>query len=356
MTEKVVVREVKETYDDLEEAIELLGGFKVVDDDIVVIKPNLCDFRPSWEGGTTDPKIVAAFIKLIRKNSNPRIVIVESDHAIASADEEFERMGYKDLAESLGVELINLSKDKRYDVALDGYFFKTLEVPETLLKATKIVSIAKLKTHAQQKITCNMKNVFGLLPRKSKSRYHIFMNEVLADLNGYYAPSLCIIDGIFGMEGFGPSDGDKKDTGIIILGMNPIATDAVAAEVMGFDPHSVPNLKFAEKAKLGSIDDIEIFSNINLKSISTFKFIPLHSYLAYRGSFFLNKVSHKVHNQFINISEFISQLGVGFLVLSQGYFFIPSFGVLYRKDAFRYAKGLVYRIFTILQLKIGGLI
>lgn len=356
MINKVVIRKVEKIYEDLKEAIDLLGGFKIIDDDFVVIKPNLCDFRPSWEGSTTDPKIVEAFIKIIRENANPRIAIVESDHAIASADEEFERMGYKDLAESLGVELINLSKDKRYNVVLNGHYFETLEVPETLLKATKIVSIAKLKTHAQQKITCNMKNLFGLLPRKSKAKYHSFMNEVLADLNEYYKPTLCIIDGIVGMEGFGPSDGDKKNTGIIIIGTNPINTDSIAAKLMGFNPHSIPNLKYAEKAKLGCIDKIEVVSNIDMNSISKFKFIPIYSYSSYRISFFLMRVNYKFNKVFMDISDFISQLGVGFLVLIQGYLFIPSFGVLYRKDAFRYARGLIYRVFTILQMKMGGLI
>lgn len=352
MTEKVVVRKVEEIYEDLKEAIEMLGGFSVVDEDFIIIKPNLCDFRPSWEGGTTDPKIVEAFIKLIQENANPRIAIVESDHAVASADQEFQRMGYKDLAESLGVELVNLSKDKRYDVALDGYFFETLEVPETLLKATKIVSIAKLKTHAQQKITCNMKNLFGFLPRKSKAKYHIFMNEVLADLSGFYKPSLCIIDGIVGMEGFGPSDGDKKELGLIICGKNPVSSDSVAAKIMGFDPNRIPNLKFAEKAKIGSIKDVDIDSDISIDSIERFKFVPLSSYLSYRFSFWISRIRFKVNKGINGVSSFISQMGVGFVVLSRGYLFIPDFGLILRKDAYRYAKGLIMRMLLLFKLKL----
>ena len=117
MGEKVSVKKIENILIDLNEAIELTGGFDVTDDDFVAIKPNLCDFRPSWEGGTTDPELVEAFIKIIRKKANPRIAIVESDHAVGGADDEFERMGYSELADRLGVNLINLSSDKRYEVA-----------------------------------------------------------------------------------------------------------------------------------------------------------------------------------------------------------------------------------------------
>jgi len=171
MKEIVAVKRVDDISDDLCEAIELAGGFDVNDNDFIVIKPNLCDFRPPWEGGTTDPRIVEAFIKIIREKANPSITIVESDHAVAGADEEFERMGYRELANRLGVGLVNLSKDKRYEVMLEGRYFETLKTTETLLRATRIVSIAKLKTHVQQKITCNMKNLFGLLPGKYKATF-----------------------------------------------------------------------------------------------------------------------------------------------------------------------------------------
>jgi uncharacterized protein (DUF362 family) len=350
MKEKVAIKRVENIFNDLKEAIELTGGFDVTDDDFIVIKPNLCDFRPSWEGGTTDPKIVEAFIEIIREKANPRIAIVESNHAVGDADDEFERMGYTELAENIGVDLVNLSKDKRYEVALEGYFFETLEVPETLLRATKIISIAKLKTHAQQKITCSMKNLFGLLPRKAKAKYHPFMNEVLADLNEFYKPSLCIIDGIVGMEGFGPSDGDKKEVGIIICGRNPVAVDAVAARIMGFYPRGVPNLRFAEKRGSGTIRNIEVIEDAD--SAERFEFIPFYSYWAYRVAFFLSRVGYRINNLLEGFSSFISQMGVGFIVLRRGYFFIPDFGVLYRKDAWRYAKGLVMRVVIGVRLKI----
>jgi len=350
MKEKVVIKKVDNIFEDLKEAINLCGGINIRDDDFIVIKPNLCDFRPSWEGSTTDPKIVETFIKIIRETANSRIAIVESNHAIASADDEFEIMGYKEMANRLGVELVNLSNDKKFEVVLDGHFFETLEVPETLLKATQIISIAKLKTHAQQKITCSMKNLLGMIPKKIKAKYHPFMNEVLADLNEFYRPSLCIIDGIVGMEGFGPSDGDKKEVGVIIYGKNPVSVDSIAAKVMGFNPEKIPNLKYANKVGIGAIRDVEIIGDVDV--VKKFRFIPFYSYWAYRASFLISKVGYRINNLLDGFSKFVSQMGVGFIVLRKGYLFIPDFGMLLRKDAFRYARGLMMRLILCFKLKI----
>ncbi|VVB64355.1 Uncharacterised protein [uncultured archaeon] len=346
----VVVRKVTNLSEDLRVSIDSLGGLSDINDkDFIIIKPNLCDFRPSWEGGTTDPQIIKELIKLIRIDANPRIAIVESNHSIADAEEEFERLGYIELADELSIELINLSKEKMYEVQLDGNYFKVLKVPEALLKSTKIISVAKLKTHSQQRITCNMKNLFGLISAREKVKYHAFMNEVLFDLCNYYSPYLSIIDGIFGMEGFGPSIGDKKKVGIIICGKDIVATDAAAAKVMGFKPTSVPYLKYAEKHGLGSTRDINIIKNYD--EDTKFNFVPFYSYGIYRLSFFIKRIGSGLEKFFNSASKFISLGSIGSIVLLRGFFVTSELGVLLRKHATMFLRGLFERIWILAMLK-----
>ena len=47
---------------------------------------------------------------------------------------------------------------------------------------------------------------------------------------------------------------------LIIAGTNPLATDMVAANVMGFEPEEIPTFEWAWKAGMEprSLDDIEI--------------------------------------------------------------------------------------------------
>jgi uncharacterized protein (DUF362 family) len=102
------------------------------------------------------------------------------------------------------------------------------------------------------------------------------LNRILlyADPNGYLRPDdvdsrkryLTIIDGIIGGEGNGPIDVDPIASGVLLLSTDPVAADAVAARLMGFDPSKIPIIARAAQLadyRLGaaSLDDIEVLSN-----------------------------------------------------------------------------------------------
>jgi len=54
-----------------------------------------------------------------------------------------------------------------------------------------------------------------------------------------------VVDGIVGMEGSGPMQGDPVDSGVVLIGTDPVAVDAVAATVMGLDWHRIPMIREA---------------------------------------------------------------------------------------------------------------
>jgi uncharacterized protein (DUF362 family) len=55
----------------------------------------------------------------------------------------------------------------------------------------------------------------------------------------------CFVDGVVGMEGEGPMAGDAVPAGVVLAGDDPVAVDARAAEVMGFDSGKVQTIKAA---------------------------------------------------------------------------------------------------------------
>jgi uncharacterized protein (DUF362 family) len=59
---------------------------------------------------------------------------------------------------------------------------------------------------------------------------------------------LVVIDGSMAMEGNGPGEGKLVPMDVIIAGTNPLATDMVAANVMGFEPAEIPTFGWANKA------------------------------------------------------------------------------------------------------------
>jgi uncharacterized protein (DUF362 family) len=58
-----------------------------------------------------------------------------------------------------------------------------------------------------------------------------------------------IVDGIIGMEGNGPMQGDPVQTGVVLGGDDPVAVDMLAARVMGFDWKKIPLISETFKLK-----------------------------------------------------------------------------------------------------------
>ena len=295
-----VVRATQETAKSATlKSIDLIDGLGDVEGKRnIIIKPNLCRPSSSQSGCTTDLKIVEAVIEKINKISNSNILVAETNNFVASADETFRRLGYLDLEKKYrNVKCINLSKQKKLRLSLNGKIFSTLQVPENLIFSDYIINIAKLKTHVDYYYTGVLKNTFGFLPSRQRRRlYHGFMNEVLTDLNTLYKPDLAIIDGIVGMEGFGPVGGKPKTVGVVISSKDPVAADATAAEIVGIKPSKIKYLKYAEKNGLGKINDIEVVG-CSIEEVKTsFEFIPFKWYTLGKISLWLQRFSARLSN------------------------------------------------------------
>ncbi|MEM3673760.1 MAG: DUF362 domain-containing protein [Candidatus Bathyarchaeia archaeon] len=73
-------------------------------------------------------------------------------------------------------------------------------------------------------------------------------------------PALCIVDATTCLEGEGPFKGEPLQLNMIVAGDNAVATDAVMANVMGFEPRKIMHLRLAFEKGLGpiSLDEIDI--------------------------------------------------------------------------------------------------
>jgi uncharacterized protein (DUF362 family) len=263
MNSKVIVKKVvsnQEVEQSFSSAITSLGeNNSIASASKIVIKPNLCCTKSSQSGTTTDVELIDCLIKSIRSvNSSAEIKIVESNNAGGKADKIFQELGYGQLEKYPGVKLVNISTDKKYHMEINGHSLANLVVPETLIEMDYFVSVAKLKTNILTKTTGILKNQFGCLTKASKKNFHPFLSEVLTDINSLFKPNLSILDGCPGMSGFGPVDGNPVQTDLLIIGNDPVATDAVGVRIMGFKPKSVAHLKYAAKHKLGEIENYEL--------------------------------------------------------------------------------------------------
>jgi uncharacterized protein (DUF362 family) len=221
--------------------------------DKVLIKVNFITDKTWDTGATTDPIVVEAIIKKL-EDLPLKIYVVESDATITNADKAFEKTGMKDMCERNDVEWLNLRyvKDKiKLDIS-NGETLQSIIVPRLVVESA-VISAAKLKTHINTTVTLGMKNMFGLLPDKFKGKYHMKgISKVVVDINTVLRPIFTVIDGFVGMEGRGPTDGTPVQMNLIIAGSDPVATDATAARVMGFNPYEITHIRKAYEKGLGN--------------------------------------------------------------------------------------------------------
>jgi hypothetical protein len=76
------------------------------------------------------------------------------------------------------------------------------------------------------------------------------------------------------MEGFGPVEGNPINTGLIIVGNDPLSTDIETVKIMGFNPKSIPHIRYAKKHGLKKFEKIEVINNVQDYKIKKFTFIP----------------------------------------------------------------------------------
>jgi uncharacterized protein (DUF362 family) len=221
--------------------------------DKVLIKVNFITDKTWNTGATTDPIVVEAIIKKL-EDLPLKIYVVESDATITNADKAFEKTGMKDMCERNDVEWLNLRyvKDKIKLNISNGEALQSIIVPRLVMESA-VISAAKLKTHINTTVTLGMKNMFGLLPDKFKGKYHMKgISKVVVDINTVLRPVFTVIDGFVGMEGRGPTDGTPVQMNLIIAGRDPVATDATAARVMGFNPYEITHIRKAYEKGLGN--------------------------------------------------------------------------------------------------------
>jgi uncharacterized protein (DUF362 family) len=314
-----------ELFPTLERMFDQLGGLgRLVKNKTVAIKLNLtgsADTRLAHltheDTYWTHHRVIAATVHLLGKAGARRIRLLESPWATADPLEEFILAAGWDPEEFLSaharVEFENtnyLGRGNRYSrlpVPHGGHIFKAFDLNHSYEDCDVFVSLAKLKEHVTTGVTLAMKNCFGITPctiygqgagidepslvptggrsplhfgDRQPSRSALPENDpasprddkyrvprIVADLAAARPIHLSVIDGIKSMSGCeGPWYPRARAVapGVLIAGLNPVCTDAVATAVMGFDPmadRGTPpfencdsTLRLAEEHRVGTRD------------------------------------------------------------------------------------------------------
>lgn len=265
----------------------------------VGIKPNLTG-GPAWDSAlpipaaelfVTHPALIGELVKLFYEAGAGKVTILEG----LGDERNFAAWGYTSMARSVGADLIDLCKPYPYSsfqafpVQPKPNIYDSFNLNPILNEIHVFVSVAKMKCHAIAGVTLSLKNLFGIVPTglykrdeadTNRSAFHDTgtfdrrIPRVIIDLNIARPIHLAVIDGILTAEGGeGPwlENLSPVHPGLLVASKDPVAADAVATALMGFDPagesgklpytHGENHIALAAAAGLGTnrLEEIGIF-------------------------------------------------------------------------------------------------
>jgi len=244
---KIAVEKVGEDlHDALIKAISALDDAHLSPHDRVLIKPNIVEPVSPQSGNITNPQLVDAIIRWCKDSGVKEIVLGEGPSYYVSEarlPDCFTQTGHKDVAERYGIGWVLfdhhphvLYKDRSPRLP------REFGVSHFAFDFNKIINVPVLKTHYLTRVTLAMKNLKGFLRRGDKPRFHSHLAEAIVELNKLVRPHLNIVDGTM------------AEIPIIVAGRDIVATDSVAASLMGFNPRSVETIRLGCEAGLGKMD------------------------------------------------------------------------------------------------------
>jgi uncharacterized protein (DUF362 family)/Pyruvate/2-oxoacid:ferredoxin oxidoreductase delta subunit len=207
----------------------------------VLLKPNLLAAAAVEKRVTTDPALVEQVGRLALAAGGE--VIIGDSPALDPFAKVGKRTGMAQAAFNLGVELVELDQP----TPLEGSGrFKNLNLSRRALEADVIINLPKLKTHCQMALTLGVKNMFGAVVAQRKAEWHHMANDyitfagMLLEVARAARPALTILDGIWGMEGNGPSNGRPRFFGLLAAAREALILDLNVAAMLGLDWDNYP--------------------------------------------------------------------------------------------------------------------
>ncbi|MBN2414005.1 DUF362 domain-containing protein [candidate division KSB1 bacterium] len=247
---------------------------------------------PVGETYWTNPELLRALGQLLKDMGVGKIYVLEAIYDWESIN----NYGYKQVIDSLGATFIDLNQTAPYSdyvqrpVGNQRLIYSSLTQNGVLNDLDCFISLPKAKLHKGAGVTHGMKNLVGTLPvpcgkynagGSNRSGIHQHRTQydgnpdsnlcrVIIDLNHATPINLVVNDAVKTVLGSeGPWNRDEwalvpKNFNRLIVGKDPVATDAISTKIIGYDPMaedktwpfptSINYLKLADELGMGNYD------------------------------------------------------------------------------------------------------
>ena len=272
MDKHTVVLIPLDTYDQpqvdeaVREGFRLLGGVEqfVRPEERILLKPNLLARALPQKAITTHPAVFSAVCRALTEAGCTHLSSGDSPgNPTTTPEKAAEGSGIAGAAAHYGVEKADFSSGSIVPFP-EGRTAKSFYLCKGVQEADALINVCKMKTHALERITGAVKNLYGCVTGVNKATGHAaypnsdVFADMLADLNRCIAPRLHIMDGVSAMEGNGPTSGTPTPMNVLLFSADPVALDSVFAALIHLSPSAIPTCVFGAEQGLGVMDAQQI--------------------------------------------------------------------------------------------------
>lgn len=217
----------------------------------VLVKPNLLMAKYL---ACTSPEVVAAVCAWI-VDHGAKVRVADSP-GFGRAVTVARAVGLEEALRPLGLEVEEIGPAVPLPLPLEGDAAQKagfqaggsrFHVARLAMESDLIVSVPRVKAHAQMLTTLSVKNCFGCVRGLHKAVAHAregrdpqFFADCLAALWAILPPVAAVADGITAMHITGPSNGKPFALGLLGASASAVALDEAVYAVLGLNPQDVP--------------------------------------------------------------------------------------------------------------------
>ncbi|MCR5520453.1 MAG: DUF362 domain-containing protein [Lachnospiraceae bacterium] len=250
-------------YEQLKKGIVELGGIGkfVSPEEKVLVKPNFLSAATPERAVTVHPAVLKSVLRLLAESGCADVRFGDSP-GYGTCESAVKMLGIEE-EDCYGAHISPMSEAEHVEFP-EGMTCKEFDFCKEIVESDAIINVCKMKTHALERITGAVKNVYGFICGYRKAAGHVkFPNatvfaRMLADIHRCTKPRLHIMDGIVAMEGNGPGSGTPIPMNVLIVSDDPVAVDTVFCYLVNLDPEIIPTNSQGMRMGIGTDNEDEI--------------------------------------------------------------------------------------------------
>jgi len=223
-----------------------------------LVKPNAVAAGDLFPHAYTRPEFLEGVFRALRDRDGglTELALGERCGITVPTRYSFQNAGYYPMLRRVGARAVHFDEVPQVEVPLyhRDRLRDSIFTPQPVAEADFFVNCPKFKAHPWTTVTFSLKSYIGIQDDRHRLIDHDHaLNAKVADLQYVIQPQLIAIDAITAGEGrmLTPV---PYDLGLVILGNNQVAFDAVCCRIIGIDPMEVEHIRLAHERGFGPVD------------------------------------------------------------------------------------------------------